>query len=31
MKKEIDMNHFDIFEGGIKEISIFLKQNEKKS
>ena len=29
MKKEIDINHFDIFEGGIKEISIFLKQNEK--
>jgi len=28
MKKEIDINHFDIFEGGIKEISIFLKQNE---
>ena len=28
MKKEIDKNDFDIFEGGIKEISIFLKKNE---
>jgi len=29
MKKEIDKNDFDIFEGGIQEISIFIKKNEK--
>ena len=26
LEKEIDKNDFDIFEGGIKEISIFLKK-----
>ena len=29
MKKEVDTDNFDIFEGGIKEICMFLKKNEK--